>query len=265
MGRSDGLGPLDFDRLAALVDGGAGIDEVDEDILGRVIQAYGLAEVSRILRERSLQDAEARIVEHVSAMVGPSREFVDRWAFRQWEMPVPSRPIEIPPRTEDWETPFDLWTAGGYRPTPMIHGCIWRPEHFARPVLVHRFDNERQRAIAWTFFIPGRAGEVPGVERTDRWIPSGLWGTEELGSFRFGTLVHVRADETVAIGATGETGVLEFVWADRTGEGFADAAWTRSGASKPGRKRLPLLVPWTEAARRDADRVLASLTAAARE
>lgn len=130
--------------------------------------------------------------------------------------------------------PFDPWTAG----LPLA--SLLRPESFSLPadtnrvpVLLYRhalgLADESLTNVALSFYLDLSAPPAPPSppSRPAALVPTGLWGLENQGSFRFDFFLTLRSDDLLVSGITGPDGIVREIRLGSARTGRASLTWHR--------------------------------------
>ena len=157
--------------------------------------------------------------------------------------------------------PFDIWTAGlgqgvGFQSEFVDGDRDGRVDGVGYVYAVSGEDG-RPRPVARTLFVDfsqrmTRSDGAQGRPRTDTAqdrVPSGLWGMDGRGAFRFDVFVSTRADGTVAVGYTDAAGVVDQIRIGRIRSDAATVIWRRDGSGRWQASRPSAPSPLIDSAR----------------
>lgn len=142
--------------------------------------------------------------------------------------------------------PFDAWSAG-------------LPELNVVPKLVDGDHDGRIDSLIFLFIDPATAskpkvlGETRFVDFSERMVhpsqdldlvPSGLWGVENRGDFRFNVFLTIRVDDVIAVGYVNDQGIVDNIRIGRMGQSSANLVWSLSsnGNWHAARPSVPTLL-----------------------
>ena len=157
--------------------------------------------------------------------------------------------------------PFDIWTAGlgqgvGFQ-SELVDGDRDGRVDGVGYVYAVSGEDGRPRPVARTLFVDftqrmtrsdGAQGRPRADAAQDR-VPSGLWGMDGRGTFRFDVFVSTRADGTVAMGYTDAAGVVDQIRIGRIRSDAATVIWRRDGSGRWQASRPSPSSPLVDSAR----------------
>ncbi len=152
--------------------------------------------------------------------------------------------------TQPEGAPFDIWTAG-LPHASMLEPALADGDHDGRvDSLVYRFAVQDEgepggaspRAAALEVFVDFSERYAGNGKDSLDLLPSGLWGMESRGRFRFDLVLTNRADGITAVGYTNADGVVDNIRIARSEQTDANLVWTRdnSGAWRATKPAVPV-------------------------
>ncbi len=216
--------PRDLEQLAALCEGAIGLDDLEEETLGRLIRALGIDGVTGLLApDEALGMAAGRTEEDAPpGEEAASIAFAQGWPDLDLRLAAAFRaPIVVPAPNAGApaDLPVDLRRAAEAEDV-VVEAALWTPAAGETPILVHRFRRPREAiSRAWSFYLPASDNHSTSV------LPLGLWGPEADGGFRFEVVVQRRRSGELALGVPDHAGALCRLWVDPDGAGIARAGF----------------------------------------